>query len=351
MLKLNDLSKRQNEIMALLADGNWLEATNIVRALSLTSSPASIKRDIRALFLAGQIERFGSARATKYRRALSAQLMTPIDVNKYFAKPQDERCSGIRFNLNIFSQLKSVQIFTAKEKLKLTSLLKEYTNNIKNLSSSLLKREFERVTIDLSWKSASIEGNTYTLLETETLLKDGIPALGKTSEETTMLINHKLALDFIRKNHREFENINVSKIEHVHAQLSQHLGISKAIRKRMVGIIGTNYKPLENEFQIRENLEKACKLINDSKDVFEKTILAILFISYIQPFEDGNKRTARLIGNAILLAHECFPLSFRSVEVNSYKKAILLFYEINNLYEFKNIFLDQAQFAVKEYFQ
>ena len=132
--------------------------------------------------------------------------------------------------------------------------------------------------------------------------------------------------------------------------LIKNLGVSKNLRKRLVRITGTKYLPPNNEFIIKEALEEMCTLINKTKNSFEKAFLSILLISYIQPFEDGNKRAARLVGNAILQANDCCPLSYRSVTVTDYKKAILLFYEVNNLVAFKKIFIDQYLFAVENYF-
>ena len=93
-----------------------------------------------------------------------------------------------------------------------------------------------------------------------------------------------------------------------------------------------------------------CVLVNGKEDPYEKALLALLLISYIQPFEDGNKRTSRLVSNALLLANGRCPLTFRSVDANDYRAALLLFYEQNNLSAFKHIFIDQAEFAVNEYF-
>ena len=84
--------------------------------------------------------------------------------------------------------------------------------------------------------------------------------------------------------------------------------------------------------------------------MFEKALLALLLISYIQPFTDGNKRTSRLVSNGILLAYGYCPLSFRTVDSMDYKKAMLVFYEQNNIVPFKEIFVSQYQFAVGEYF-
>ena len=81
-----------------------------------------------------------------------------------------------------------------------------------------------------------------------------------------------------------------------------------------------------------------------------KTLLIKLLISYIQVFEDGNKRTSRMTGNAVLLAYNLCPLSFRSIDEVEYKKAVILFYEKNNLNYFKQLFIEQYDFAVNNYF-
>lgn len=99
-----------------------------------------------------------------------------------------------------------------------------------------------------------------------------------------------------------------------------------------------------------EALDAACKLINAKENILEKALLALLLISYIQPFTDGNKRTSRIVCNAILITHNYCPLSFRTVNSIDYKKAMLLFYEQNNLFHFKDIFIKQYEFAVNTYF-
>ena len=93
-----------------------------------------------------------------------------------------------------------------------------------------------------------------------------------------------------------------------------------------------------------------CALVNGKADPYEKSLLTLLLISYIQPFVDGNNRTSRLMSNALLIANGCCPLSFRTVEADDYRAALLLFYEQNNLSAFKKMFLEQVAFAVNEYF-
>ncbi|MEM1216838.1 MAG: Fic family protein, partial [Bacteroidota bacterium] len=131
---------------------------------------------------------------------------------------------------------------------------------------------------------------------------------------------------------------------------TKELGISRNLRLRRVGITGTNYRPLDNEFQIREAFNEMCTLINTKACVFEKALIALVLISYIQGFMDGNKRTARITSNAILIANGYCPVSFRTVDSIDYKKAMLIFYERNNITAFKRIFIEQFEFAVNTYF-
>ena len=208
----------------------------------------------------------------------------------------------------------------------------------------------ERLGIDLSWKSSQIEGNTYSLLETEKLLKEKQTAQGKTKEEAVMLLNHKDALDYILEEPEHLKELTIRRIEELHTLLVKELDVDKGIRRRRVGVTGTNYRPLDNEFQIREALEDSCRLINGKESVFEKALLALVLISYIQAFSDGNKRTARMTSNAILIANRYCPISFRTVDSVDYKKAMLIFYEQNNISAFKKIFIDQFAFAVGTYF-
>ncbi|MBP6397350.1 MAG: Fic family protein [Saprospiraceae bacterium] len=107
---------------------------------------------------------------------------------------------------------------------------------------------------------------------------------------------------------------------------------------------------MDNQFQISKALNAACTIINDHKNTFEKSLLALALISYIQPFMDGNKRTARIVSNALLIQEKYCPLSFRTVDSLEYKKAMLLFYEQNNLSAIKHIYIEQYKFAVETYF-
>ena len=275
----------------------------------------------------------------------------PLDLATYFDKDIDEREIQESFNFDLIRDvLPKVEIFTKEELEVLNAAQLEFEKNTEGMTELEYRKEMERLGVDLSWKSSQIEGNTYSLLETERLLKDKQTASGKTKEEAIMLLNHKDALDFVLDVPDSLKELSVHRIEDIHSILTKELEVDRNIRHRRVGITGTNYRPLDNEFQIREALEDTCTLVNGKDNVFEKALLTLVLLSYIQAFVDGNKRTARITSNAILIANSYCPISFRAVDSIDYKKAMLMFYEQNNIAAFKKIFIEQFLFAVKTYF-
>lgn len=323
----------------------------IAKGIAFGGSDATIKRLIAAGVQNGDIMVDGKARATRYRLSPQAHLLMPIDLDTYFSLDVDDRQVQTSFNFNLIrEQLPAVKLFSDEENAHLQELQAEFQLHLNEMTDEEYRKEMERLGIDLSWKSSQIEGNTYSLLETERLLRESKTADGKTKEEAVMLLNHKDALRFILDNPDYLQILTVSYIEDIHQLLTKELSVDKGIRHRRVGITGTNYHPLDNEFQIREAMRDTCELINGKANIFEKALLALVLLSYIQAFSDGNKRTARITSNAILIANGYCPLSFRTVDSIDYKKAMLVFYEQNNIYAFKQIFIDQFEFAVKEYF-
>jgi len=324
---------------------------DITTGTAFKGSDATLKRMIAAGIKAGDIVAEGKARATRYRLSPQAQLLMPLNLDTYFALEVDERQVQSSYNFELINGLLAeTRLFSDKDQVHLDALQEEFRQHISELTDNEYRKEMERLGIDLSWKSSQIEGNTYTLLETERLLRESKTAEGKSKEEAVMLLNHKDALSFVLDNPDYLKELTVSHIEDIHQLLTKDLSIDKGLRRHRVGITGTNYHPLDNEFQIREAMREACELINSKSNIFEKALLTLVLLSYIQPFSDGNKRTARITSNAILIANDYCPLSFRSVDSIDYKKAMLIFYEQNNLYAFKQIFMEQFEFAVKEYF-
>jgi Fic family protein len=345
------VDNREQQIIDFLKGAGESSSKEVFDNVDISVSYATLKRLLGKLISENYLSAKGQGKGTKYIISPVYEVIQSIDIERYYEKEIDDRKINKGFNFSLINEvLANHSVFTENELQKLNELQDKFQNNISQLSVSEFKKEFERLAIDLSWKSSQIEGNTYSLLETERLLKEKETAAGKTKEEATMLLNHKDALDFIIDNPDYLYPLSVSKIEDIHGILVKELAVERNLRKKRVGISGTNYRPLDNEFQISEALQNSCDVINNKESVFEKALLALVLISYIQPFMDGNKRTARIVGNAILMNKNHCPLSFRTVDSIEYKKAMLLFYEQNNISNFKEIFINQFEFAVNTYF-
>ncbi len=344
------MNKRQKQIIEFAKKNQSFKNKDLVAFFDDKYSRETITRDLSFLCKQNFLNKTGSGAFVIYSLSESYEIINEIDVEKYYSIPYTEREIRESFNFEIFETLEG-DIFTKEEKEKMESLQNEFVNNFSKYDSqTLINKEFERIMIEFSWKSSAIEGNTYSLLGTEALIKENVEGRGKTKEETQMILNHKDAFNEAIQNKERFQKLNIFDIEYIHSVLTKKLGITKNIRNRPFGITGTKYRPLDNSFQLEEALKKMTALINGKELFFEKAFLGLILISYIQAFEDGNKRTARMLSNAILLAHNSIPLSYRIIDIEEYKKAILLFYEINNISYFKQIFIGQFEDAVKNYF-
>ena len=262
------------EILQFLHYHPLANRTEIMAGLMETPSGSTVKRLLSAAVKEGNIETVGRGPSTKYRLTPQAHVTMPLDLATYFDKDIDERVVQKSFNFDLIREvLPKVEIFTKEELSVLFAAQKEFEKNTEGMTELEYHKEMERLGVDLSWKSSQIEGNTYSLLETERLLKDKQTASGKTKEEAIMLLNHKDALDFVLDVPDYLKELSVHRIEDIHSILTKELGVDRNIRHRRVGITGTNYRPLDNEFQIREALEDTCTLVNGKDNVFEKALL------------------------------------------------------------------------------
>lgn len=342
------MEKKHSLILNLLLNRNF-SLQEISQTLGTGFSKSSTQRLMQELVQNNFVERVGGGRSSTYSLTEFGRLFGNFDREKYFSEGENRKVSRT-FNFSIFEQLTRFNAFTDEEIRKLYDREREFEIRIKALPKVARQKEMERLAIDLSWKSSQIEGNTYSLLETEALLKDSREASGKTKTEAQMIINHKNALAYILEEPDFFDSLTIKKIEDIHSLLTKEMGVTRNVRSFRVGITGTLYSPLDNSFQITEALEQTCQLINSKKNIMEKAFLALVLIAYIQPFEDGNKRTSRIISNSVLLANGYCPISFRTVEPIDYRYATLMFYEQNNLAELKKIFIEQFEFSTSNYF-
>lgn len=199
-----------------------------------------------------------------------------------------------------------------------------------------------RLLIDLSWNSSRLEGNTYSLLETERLIFAGEAATGKNAFEAQMILNHKGAIEFLIDAADEI-GFNRYTLLNLHALLSDNLlddpTASGRLRSISVGIGQTTFLPLEGPQRIEECFEQVLDTAAAIHDPFEQAFFAMVHLPYLQPFEDVNKRVSRLAANIALIKHNLCPLSFVDVSQSTYISAMLGIYELNRVELLRDVFV------------
>jgi hypothetical protein len=204
------------------------------------------------------------------------------------------------------------------------------------------RKIYQRLLIDLSWNSSRLEGNTYSLLETERLLATGQEAPGKNWTDTQMILNHKAAIEFIVDMAEEID-INRYTILNIHGLLSNNLlADPKAcgrLRTIPVKIGKSVYHPVEVPQLIEEYFQLIIQKAAAIKDPFEQSFFLMVHLPYLQPFLDVNKRVSRLAGNLPLIRENLSPISFVDVPELDYIQGLLAIYELNRVELFRDVFV------------
>lgn len=246
-MKANEIRERLRVV--LRGGGEW-GRRELAAQLRDDVSDATLKRVLRGMISDGVAESVGQGRAIRYRSSIAERLLGEIDTDAYFRAEIDERVIREHFNFQLIKEeLPQVvdRIFSASELADLQKAENEFRTRYAERSEVERRRELMRLGIDLSRKSSQIEGNTYTLSEAERLLREQEPSEGRTRDEATMLLNHKTALDFLLTQPDYLAVFSVSHAEDIHSILIRELGTERNLRSHRTGIIGTNYRPPDNE--------------------------------------------------------------------------------------------------------
>ncbi|SFT70527.1 Fic/DOC family protein [Algoriphagus locisalis] len=216
------------------------------------------------------------------------------------------------------------------------------TRNGEQPAGTYAREILNRLMIDLSWNSSRLEGNTYSLLDTELLIHNGKTPSNKSPMETQMILNHKEAIEFLVESSDEV-GFNLYTFLNLHALLSNNLLPNPAASGRLrtfgVGITNSVFTPLGFPQLIEESFDLILAKAKQIQNPFEQAFFILVQLPYLQPFHDVNKRVSRLAANIPLNRHNLAPLSFIDVPEVSYIKGMLGIYELNRLELFKDVFL------------
>ncbi len=200
----------------------------------------------------------------------------------------------------------------------------------------------QRLLIDLSWNSSRLEGNTYSFLDTERLIELGESAEGKDLQETQMILNHKAAIEYL-VDAAESISPDSTTMQNLHALLMENLLANPmdegCLRVAPVGIRGTAYIPTAVPQVIDECFRQILRTAAEIRDPFEQSFFLLVHIPYLQPFLDGNKRTARLAANIPFIRRNCTPVTFTDVTPAAFTDGMLAVYETNRIDLLRDIFV------------
>jgi len=253
---------------------------------------------------------------------------------------QDRQPVG--YNRSFLDAYRPNESFYLPRKIRRHLLKLGHSDENEQPAGTYVQQIFNRLLIDLSWNSSRLEGNTYSLLETERLLELGESAEGKDAREAQMILNHKAAIELLVEQAAEI-GFNRYTILNLHALLADNLlGDPQAcgrLRNRPVGIEGTVYHPLEVPQLVDECFQQICDTATAIHDPFEQAFFAMVHMPYLQPFEDVNKRVSRLSANISLIRRNLCPLSFVDVPDRAYIDGILGVYELNRIELLRDVFV------------
>jgi len=200
----------------------------------------------------------------------------------------------------------------------------------------------QRLLIDLSWNSSRLEGNTYSLLDTEKLIAWGESAEGKDLHETQMILNHKAAIEFMVES-AETLSPNPTTLQNLHALLMENLLANPmdegCLRVAPVGIHGTSYLPTAVPQIIDECFRQVLRTAGEIEDPFEQSFFLLVHIPYLQPFLDGNKRTGRLAANIPFIRRNYIPITFMDIPPQAFTDGVLAVYEMNRIELLREVYV------------
>ncbi len=315
----------------------WLSLKELLNILGPGFAERTTRRWLHEMVQEGKVKKIGQKRSTHYQAAPKPpgffNFEHPQSFNdiEYIRLPLFRR-TPVVYNHQWLDDYVPNKTFYLSPSQRTTMHSKGQRGVDKNFLGTYAKKIYHRLLIDLSYNSSRLEGNTYSLLDTERLLFEGTAAEGKLDEEKIMIINHKEAIRHLVDGAPKIQ-INFNEICTIHYLLSDGLianQYSGKIRDYGVRIGGSTYVPLENKAELERQLQLICLKAQQIRDPFECSIFLLSHIAYLQSFLDVNKRTSRLSANISLIKHNFVPLSFNDVGKEDYNSAMIAIYELND---------------------
>ncbi|MET3880146.1 Fic family protein [Chitinophaga sp. OAE865] len=342
---------------------NGASIEDIISRSGLQLNTRTLQRRLNDLRTAGHITTTGQTRGLRYHLASQNKLenggnLTDVllsdpaqEILTIIQKPVQQR-RPVGYNRRFLEKYQPniTNYLSPTELQKLAAL--GNTARLNEPAGTYAKEILNRLLIDLSWNSSRLEGNTYSLLDTERLISSGQVADNKSAKEAQMILNHKDAIEFIVQLADEI-GFNRYTLLNLHSLLSNNLLANPAASGRLrhipVGIQNSVYTPLAVPQLIEEMFDLMLDKASRIENPFEQAFFIMVHIPYLQPFDDVNKRVSRLASNISLNKHNLAPLSFIDVPNELYTKGLIGVYELNRVELLKDVFLWAYERSAAQY--
>ncbi len=331
-------------------------AQEILRALAAPIPLRTLQYRLKHLVNRGRLLKLGEGRSAKYRLADSVSPTTGFGEEDSFVIPLSPPSTSIRdyirqapaarrpvgYDRGFLDHYRPNVTFylTESERRHLTALGRPPI--AEQPAGTYVRQVLSRLLVELSWNSSRLEGNTYSLLDTRRLIEFGQEAEGHARIETQMILNHKDAIEFL-VGPVESIGFNRHTILNLHALLANNLlhdpTAAGRLRRIAVGIERSTFHPLEVPQLIEECFNRILITAESIADPFEQAFFIMVQLPYLQPFDDVNKRVARLAANIPFIKGNLSPLSFADISRQAYTEATLGIYELNKVELLKDVFM------------
>jgi Fic family protein len=339
----------------------WIGAHQVRESLGVIAD-RTLRNWLSSLVREGVLERVGTRKGARYRLTERASTDSPSSATDLQVAEGDAAGSSVDLDLTAVFSGAALEILKRADQPLYTRRPVTYANEwvssyvpnqtfyltdaqrirlhrsgkrpaIQGRAGTYIQKIYNRLLIDLSYNSSRLEGNTYSLADTERLVIKGIGAEGKLKEEQVMILNHKEAIRYLAQNAQQLTP-DEETIRTLHYLLSDGLvapELAGQFRDDGVLVSGTTYVPLEGRERLAEHLRSLLQQARAITDPFEQSFFLLGHVSYLQAFIDVNKRLARLASIIPLVKNDYVPQSFVDTDKNDYTKAMICLYEFNEV--------------------
>lgn len=238
------------------------------------------------------------------------------EIKDYFLKKEIE--AHQKYAL---SKYKTDYVLTKEKIEKIEAIKIEYKNLLKNLTKKQMKDILDRFTINFTYESNAIEGNSLTLKDVTFIIAENIVPKGKDLREVYETRNTRTANELLFSNKIR---ITIKDIIKLHSILIKDTGVQEGFKKFPNVLLMRNIETTPPE-KVEEEMKKLIDWYDKMKGKEHLIRIASEFhgrFERIHPFEDGNGRVGRVLINTIFLENKYPPLIIRKTMRTSYFSAL-----------------------------